>query len=56
MATSDRDDPLSKNTGKSIVMQPEVVSIAELKPIYMNKPIEVKVYQKWTSKNVLIDL
>ena len=33
-------------------MQPEVVSIADLKPTYMNKAIEVKVYQKWTLENI----
>lgn len=52
MAISSSHDPLSKNIGKSILMQPEVVSIADLKPTYMNNAIEVKVYCKCTLENI----
>lgn len=52
MATSSSHDPASKNIGKMITIQPEVVSLAELKPTDINKAIEVKVYRKWTAANL----
>ncbi|PWA42991.1 nucleic acid-binding, OB-fold protein [Artemisia annua] len=42
----------SKEKGKAPVVEPEIVNLMDLKPADLDKPIEVKVYRKWTSKNV----
>ena len=52
MAESSTHSSMSKASGKMIVTQAEVVSVAELKPTNINKPIKVKVFPKWTARNV----
>lgn len=38
--------------GKAPVVEREELDLMDIKPSDMDKPIEVKVYRKWTSKNV----
>lgn len=42
-------DPVSPQTekGKDIVVESDVISLADIKPTTLNKAIEVKVYRKW---------
>lgn len=52
MATNIGLEPLSKTAENPIAIEPDVVSLADLKPTNMNKLIEVKVYRKWTDKSL----
>nr|GEU68780.1 hypothetical protein [Tanacetum cinerariifolium] len=42
---------VNKTAGKTVVTQPETISVADLMPIDTNKGIEVRVYRKWTATN-----
>lgn len=42
----------SLEKGKAPAVETEEVDLMDLKPSDMEKPLEVKVYRKWTSKNV----
>ncbi|PWA67128.1 nucleic acid-binding, OB-fold protein [Artemisia annua] len=42
----------SKDKGKGILVEEDIVDIMNLKPSDMNKPLELKVYRKWASRNV----
>ncbi|PWA58970.1 nucleic acid-binding, OB-fold protein [Artemisia annua] len=42
----------SKEKGKAPVIKREELDLMDIKPTDLGKPIEVKVYRKWTSKNV----
>ncbi|PWA66851.1 hypothetical protein CTI12_AA323970 [Artemisia annua] len=42
----------SKDKGKAPAVEPEKVNLMDLKPADLDKPLELKVYRKWTSKNV----
>lgn len=41
-----------KDTGKMVVIDPDVVDVTDIKPTDSNKILEFKVYRKWTSRNV----
>lgn len=42
----------AKDKGKQIMVEPEHVELMDLKPEDLNKPLDVKVYRKWMSKNI----
>ena len=42
----------SSDKGKGILVEQDVVNLMDLKPQDLNKPLEVKVYKKWASRNV----
>ncbi|PWA73449.1 nucleic acid-binding, OB-fold protein [Artemisia annua] len=42
----------SKDKGKGILVEEDIVDIMNLKSSDMNKPLELKVYRKWASRNV----
>ena len=41
-----------RDKGKMIMEDPETVDITAIKPTDLTKVLEVKVYRKWTSRNV----
>lgn len=43
---------IHKDTGKAIMREEDVIDLMDLKPEDLNKPLELKVYRKWYSKNV----
>ena len=52
--TGERQKISADDKGKAIVVQdePETADITCIKPTDFERPIEVKVYRKWTSRNV----
>ncbi|GJT11731.1 nucleic acid-binding, OB-fold protein [Tanacetum coccineum] len=52
MATTSNPQKIAEIKGKMIAVEPEVTSVANLRPTDCNKTIEVIVYRKWTSKHV----
>ncbi|PWA85485.1 nucleic acid-binding, OB-fold protein [Artemisia annua] len=42
----------AKQKGKQIMVEPDTVDIMNLKPQDLNKPLDLKVYRKWTSRNI----
>ncbi|PWA54050.1 hypothetical protein CTI12_AA386660 [Artemisia annua] len=42
----------SKDKGKGILVEEDIINIMDLKPEDLNKPLELKVYRKWLSRNV----
>ena len=47
--TTDR----SRDKGKGILLEEDVTDVTNLKPEDLTKPLELKVYRKWASRNVL---
>ncbi|GJZ47010.1 DNA helicase, partial [Tanacetum coccineum] len=52
MATTSNPDRIAETKGKMIAIEPEVTSIADLRPTDCSKIIEAIVYRKWISKHV----
>ena len=42
----------SKDKGKGILLEEDVTDVMSLKPEDLSKPLELKVYRKWSSRNV----
>ena len=62
-ATKDTDSPAattsdlqktdrSTDKGKGILLEEDVTDVMNLKPEDLAKPLELKVYRKWSSRNV----
>ena len=43
----------SKDKGKGILLEEDVTDVMNLKPDNLTSPLELKVYKKWASRNVL---
>ncbi|GKF55833.1 hypothetical protein Tco_0166173, partial [Tanacetum coccineum] len=52
MATTSDLDIMQKSKGKMIMVEPEIISVADLKPTHYSKTIEVTIYRKWTSRHI----
>ena len=45
-------DQRSRDKGKGILLEEDVTDVMNLKPQDLAKPLELKVYRKWASRNV----
>ena len=52
LVTSTPTDQRSKDKGKGILLEDDETDVMNLKPQDLAKPLELKVYRKWTSRNV----
>ena len=50
--TERQTDERAKDKGKQVMVEPEYVDVMNLKPEDLSKPLDLKVYRKWTSKNI----
>lgn len=50
--TDTQSDQHSKDKGKGILLEEDVTEVMNLKPQDLARPLELKVYRKWTSINV----
>ena len=48
-----RSDESAKDKGKQVMVEPQNVALMNLKPEDLDKPLDLKVYRKWLSKNIL---
>ncbi|PWA60279.1 Cation-transporting P-type ATPase [Artemisia annua] len=51
-AVEQQPDQRAKDKGKQTMVKPKSVGIMDLKPEDLNKPLDLIVYRKWTSRNV----
>ncbi|GJV34111.1 DNA helicase [Tanacetum coccineum] len=52
MAEANNPNTISTDKGKLPLVETNTISIADIKPTELNQTIEVRVYRKWTAKNV----
>lgn len=45
-------DDRAKDKGKQIMVEPEDIDVMNFKPEDFGKPLDLKVYRKWVSKNI----
>nr|GEX67549.1 zinc finger, CCHC-type [Tanacetum cinerariifolium] len=51
MAETNRTNPKATNMGKMKLIDTGIIGLKDIKPTYMNKTIEARVYRKWTARN-----